>query len=45
MIFDETNTDFPHLDAAKVHIQAIARAIGAQRILRGPILISLPLLV
>ncbi len=26
LIFDETNTEFPHIDCAKVHIQAIARA-------------------
>jgi aspartate racemase len=26
-IFDETNTDFPHVDAAKVHIQAIVRSL------------------
>jgi aspartate racemase len=25
MIFDETNTDFPHVDCAKTHIQAILR--------------------
>ena len=25
LIFDETNTDFPHVDGAKVHIQAILR--------------------
>jgi aspartate racemase len=27
MIFDETNTDFPHVDCAKVHIQAILRQL------------------
>lgn len=27
LIFDETNTDFPHLDCAKVHIEAILRAL------------------
>jgi aspartate racemase len=27
MIFDETNTPFPHVDAAKVHIQAIVRRL------------------
>lgn len=26
LIFDETNTNFPHVDGAKVHIQAILRA-------------------
>ena len=25
LIFDETNADFPHIDSAKVHIQAIVR--------------------
>jgi aspartate racemase len=29
MIFDETNTDFPHVDAAKVHIQAIVRSLAS----------------
>ena len=27
MIFDETNTDFPHVDCAKVHIEAIRRLL------------------
>jgi aspartate racemase len=27
MIFDESNTDFPHVDSAKVHIEAILRAL------------------
>lgn len=27
LIFDETNTDFPHVDSAKVHIQAILREL------------------
>jgi aspartate racemase len=27
MIFDETNTDFPHVDCAKAHIQAIVRTL------------------
>jgi aspartate racemase len=27
LIFDETNTDFPHIDGAKVHIQAILREL------------------
>ena len=27
LIFNETNTAFPHLDCAKVHIQAIMRAL------------------
>jgi aspartate racemase len=25
LIFDETNTDFPHVDCAKTHVQAIMR--------------------
>jgi aspartate racemase len=25
LIFDESNTDFPHVDCAKIHIQAIMR--------------------
>lgn len=25
-LFKETNTDFPHLDCARAHIQAIMRA-------------------
>lgn len=29
LVFDETNTDFPHVDCAKVHIQAIARDLRA----------------
>jgi aspartate racemase len=28
LIFDDTNTDFPHVDCAKVHIQAILRDLG-----------------
>ena len=28
LIFDEANTDFPHVDCARVHIQAIMRALG-----------------
>ena len=28
LIFDETNTDFPHLDCAQVHIQAILQELG-----------------
>jgi aspartate racemase len=28
MIFNETNTDFPHVDCAKVHIQALVNRIG-----------------
>jgi len=27
-IFDETNTDFPHVDATRVHINALLREIG-----------------
>jgi aspartate racemase len=27
LIFDETNTDFPHVDGAKVHIEAIVRSL------------------
>lgn len=27
LIFDETNTDFPHVDSAKVHIEAIVRSL------------------
>jgi aspartate racemase len=27
LIFDESNTDFPHVDCAKTHIQAIARRL------------------
>ena len=27
LIFDETNTDFPHVDSAKVHIDAIVREL------------------
>jgi aspartate racemase len=27
-IFDETNTDFPHLDCAQIHIEAILRAVA-----------------
>jgi aspartate racemase len=26
-VFNETNTDFPHVDAAKIHIEAIARRL------------------
>jgi aspartate racemase len=29
LIFDETNTDFPHVDCAKLHIQAILRELQA----------------
>jgi len=28
LIFDETNTDFPHVDCARVHIQAIVRKLA-----------------
>jgi aspartate/glutamate racemase len=28
LIFNETNTDFPHIDCARVHIQAILRVLG-----------------
>jgi aspartate racemase len=28
MIFDETNTDFPHVDCAQAHIEAILRALA-----------------
>jgi len=28
LIFDETNTDFPHVDGAKAHIAAIVRELG-----------------
>jgi aspartate racemase len=28
LIFDETNTNFPHIDAAKVHIKAIVQALS-----------------
>jgi aspartate racemase len=28
-IFDETNTDFPHVDCAEAHIQAILRALNS----------------
>lgn len=28
LIFDETNTDFPHVDCAKVHIRAIVQALA-----------------
>jgi aspartate racemase len=28
LIFYEANTDFPHIDGAKVHIQAIVRSLG-----------------
>jgi aspartate racemase len=31
LIFDETNTDFPHVDCARVHIQAIVQALGDTR--------------
>lgn len=27
MVFDETNTDFPHVDSTLVHVQAILRAL------------------
>jgi len=27
LVFDETNTDFPHIDCAKTHIQAIVRRL------------------
>src|SRR4030081_641494 len=27
LIFDETNTDFPHIDCAEIHIQAIVRGL------------------
>ncbi len=30
LIFDETNTDFPHVDGAKVHIQATVRSLIEQ---------------
>jgi aspartate racemase len=30
MVFDETNTPFPHLDGAKVHIHAILRNLAAE---------------
>jgi aspartate racemase len=31
LLFNESNTDFPHVDAARVHIDAIAnRALGAR---------------
>jgi aspartate racemase len=29
LIFDETNTDFPHVDGAKAHIEAIVRRLRA----------------
>jgi aspartate racemase len=28
LIFNETNTGFPHIDCAKVHIDAILRELG-----------------
>jgi aspartate racemase len=28
LIFDESNTDFPHIDCARTHIQAIVRTLG-----------------
>ena len=28
LIFDETNTDFAHVDCAKIHIQAILRRLA-----------------
>ena len=28
LIFDESNTEFPNVDCAKVHIQAILREMG-----------------
>jgi len=28
LVFNPTNTDFPHLDGARVHLQAIMRAIA-----------------
>ena len=28
LIFDETNTDFSHVDCAKIHIQAIIRNLN-----------------
>lgn len=31
LIFDETNTDFPHVDCARVHIQALVGALGDAR--------------
>ena len=30
LIFNETNTAFPHVDCAKVHIQAIMRRLGTE---------------
>jgi aspartate racemase len=30
LIFDETNTDFPHVDGARAHIQAIVRTLREQ---------------
>lgn len=30
LIFDETNTTFPHVDCSKVHIQAIIESLGAR---------------
>jgi aspartate racemase len=30
LIFNETNTDFPHVDCARVHIQAIMRRLGSE---------------
>jgi aspartate/glutamate racemase len=28
LIFDETNTDFAHIDCTKIHIQAILRSLA-----------------
>jgi aspartate/glutamate racemase len=30
LIYDETNTDFPHVDCAKTHIQAIMRRLRSR---------------
>jgi aspartate racemase len=31
LVFDETNTNFPHVDCGKVHIQAILRELSRSR--------------
>jgi aspartate racemase len=36
LVFDETNTDFPHVDCAKVHIEAILRELTPKTSVRPP---------
>lgn len=36
LVFDETNTDFPHIDAARVHLEAIVRRALSDSALSEP---------